>query len=145
MTSRKMYLDIDGVLVAGSSTFGLETFIAGHAVEFLSFCLANYECYWLTTHCRDGDTSHLMAYLGKASDRVLLRLSREVKPTSWSTLKTEAIDFESDFYWIDDSPLQYEIEQLEMRGVQDRWIHTDTRKDPDGLLRVMELLPATFT
>lgn len=140
MTLKKLYIDIDGVLIAGGSPYVLKPVLAGHAVKFLRFSLDNFDCYWLTSHCRHGETSHLIAYLETTNDPKILELSREVKPTSWSTLKTEAIDLTSDFYWIDDSPLQYEIELLKSHGVLERWIHTNTRKDPDGLLRVMEQL-----
>jgi hypothetical protein len=38
----------------------------------------------------------------------LEKLEDAVRPTNWDALKTEAIDFESDFYWLDDNPLQVE-------------------------------------
>lgn len=44
----------------------------------------------------------------------------------WNTLKTEAIDFDSPFIWIDDAPLEYEIEILKKKGCMQNWLHVDT-------------------
>lgn len=45
-----------------------------------------------------------------------------IKPTRWKTFKTEAIDFKSDFYWIEDQLMAHEKEILEKNNVLDRWI-----------------------
>jgi hypothetical protein len=127
-----LYLDVDGVLLAGT--------LAKHAEKFLGYCVGHYECRWLTTRCRDGDARPLMRHLGRFAGDALLQLAGLVRPTTWNTLKTDAIDPLSDFYWVDDCPLQSEQQWLVANEVFDRWIQADTRRRPDDLCRVLEVL-----
>jgi hypothetical protein len=55
-----------------------------------------------------------------------------IKPTRFGVLKTEAL--EGDFYWLDDSPLAAELQDLRQRGLSERWIEVNTRRRPDDLL-----------
>ncbi|MBN1320565.1 MAG: hypothetical protein JXA87_06980 [Thermoleophilia bacterium] len=140
-----LYLDVDGVLLGGADStgqdgLGLGVALARHAKEFLAYCTGHYDCRWLTTKCRDGDAGPLFRHLSGYAGEDLLRLAASVKPTTWNTLKTEAIDPLSDFYWVDDSLLQSEQQWLATHGILDRWIQADTRKRPDDLGRVLEEL-----
>ena len=56
----KVYLDIDGVLLTKSNTN-----VAEGAIDLLNYILQNYDCYWLTTHCRNNDRSSVIGYLSK--------------------------------------------------------------------------------
>lgn len=56
-------------------------------------------------------------------------LLQQVKATNWNTLKTEAIDFALDFYWIDDYALNAEKEILQMNGKIDSLILTNAYED----------------
>jgi len=51
-----IYLDIDGVLITknGQPALGV--------VEFLTYLTKNHTVYWLTTHCRGGE-SNAVEYL----------------------------------------------------------------------------------
>ena len=133
-----LYLDVDGVLL-GKSNLN-KVILAPYAKEFLSFCLKNFECYWLTTHCKDSETENVIRQIKEYADNFVIGLIKQILPTTWKTLKTEVIDFRSDFFWVDDSPLQYEIEQLKMNSVFHRWIEVNTRKCPDDLKRAMGIL-----
>ena len=42
----KIYLDIDGVVLKKDLT------VPEFGTEFISFLIKNYDCYWLTTHCK---------------------------------------------------------------------------------------------
>lgn len=140
MNTRLLYLDIDGVLLGKSKPDDTEIILANHAKEFLEFCLKHYKCYWLTTHCKEGDVSSVINMLKGYSDTSVIKLIKSVNPTSWKTFKTEAIDFSSDFYWVDNQPLWSETELLKKNNVLDRLILADTRKEPDALKRVMSIL-----
>lgn len=91
-----IYLDIDGVLLTkkGEPAFYVE--------KFLRCITDNFDCYWLTTHCK-GNAEHTERYLNRIFDNNRISdLLKKIKPTNWDTLKTEAIDFSSNFRWIDD-------------------------------------------
>lgn len=94
-TKKKLYLDIDGVLVTVKNTRA-----ADGVLPFLKFVTANFDCYWLTTHCK-GDAHTAFNYVVEFipnSECFLLK----IKPTNWNTLKTEAIDLDSESIWLDD-------------------------------------------
>lgn len=140
LTTKLLYLDIDGVLLGKAKHDDIEVILAKHAMEFLEYCLQHYKCYWLTTHCKEGDRTAVVNLLKNYADEYAMRLIKLINPTSWETLKTEAIDFSSDFYWLDDQLLCSEIELLKKNNVFDRWVQVDTRRNPDDLKRVISVL-----
>ena len=140
MSPELLYLDVDGVLLGKNRPQEATIVLAIHAREFLEFCLSHFDCYWLTTHCKEGDATRVLGLLRRYSDEPVMRLVKEVRPTCWRTLKTEAIDFGSDFYWIDDQLLWTEMQILREQRVLSRWIQINTRRNPDDLKRAMSLL-----
>ena len=121
-----IYLDIDGV-VLGKNEHGRIALIPNFR-SLLRYLRKNYECRWLTTHGRhnaDDVIRYLKPYLkGITSEKL-----RFIKAVPWRTLKTEAIDFDSLFIWVDDQPLQFELDILREKGCLDRWLKVDTYKD----------------
>ena len=102
-----IYLDVDGVLLNHDGT------LANHADEFLAAMVhSGHPVHWLTTRCRDGDASGVVAVIGRLVQPSTAELLTAIKPTSWATSKLEAIDLRSPFIWFDDQPLQFEIEEL---------------------------------
>ena len=69
-----------------------------------------------------------------------MEMAKIIKPVTWKTLKTEAIDLKSDFYWLDDQLLQTEREILEKAGKLGRWIKVDTRANFTDLIRTKRYL-----
>jgi hypothetical protein len=113
----KLYLDIDGVLLTTKYTQA-----APGVDAFVEFVTQHFACFWLTTHCK-GDSAPALRYLASfLQPATLERLRQAVQPTNWDTLKTEAIDVATDFYWLDDNPFQSEIAYLQTRGVADRLV-----------------------
>lgn len=135
-----LYIDIDGVILGKKSPTDIRISLANSAAEFLKFCISNFECYWLTTHCKDGKIQSIVDVMSRYADDGALSLISSIKPAVWNTLKTEAIDFESDFYWIDDSPMAGEIEVLKEHNAINRLIQVDTRKNCNDLKRVLSIL-----
>lgn len=133
-----IFIDIDGVLLGKSAATG-ECTMANHAKYFLEFCLDNFDCYWLTTHCR-GSTDTVLTYLAPYADAELCALLNKVKPTYFKTFKTEALF--GDFIWVDDQPTAYEFQVLDDNNQLDRWYQVNTRKNPDDLLSLMSSLQA---
>jgi hypothetical protein len=132
-----LYLDIDGVLLGKTDPASPKIVLANHAQQFLDFALANFDCFWLTTHCK-GDARPVLAYLRPYVPDDLMLLLAKIKPTTFDVLKTDALV--GDFFWLDDSPLAIEITWLRERGLLDRWVQVDTRKRPNDLLAAMERL-----
>ena len=111
----KLYLDIDGVLLTAKHTQA-----APGVEDFINFVTTHFECYWLTTHCK-GDNKPALKYLSQfLSPAIISKLQNTVQPTNWDTLKTEAITVTTDFYWLDDQPMQAEIAYLQANGVEHR-------------------------
>jgi hypothetical protein len=114
-----------------------EVVLAPHAEEFIDSALRHFDCYWLTTHC-DGTSESVLKVLRPYSSDSLVKKLSAVRPTRFRTLKTEALA--GDFYWLDDSPLQAEIEWLRSRGLLARWIEVNSRERPGDLLKAMGIL-----
>ena len=52
-----LYLDIDGVLL----DYNTDTYAKG-AIELIEYVTSEFDCYWLTTHCK-GDSTPAIQYL----------------------------------------------------------------------------------
>ena len=115
----KLYLDIDGVLLTTKHPQA-----ADGAAEFVEFITGHFDCYWLTTHCQ-GNAYTALNYLSEYFDRAIMTQLQTIKPTRWGALKTDAIDFDSDFIWIDDYVMQAEIVELKKHNALDSMIQED--------------------
>lgn len=105
----KIYLDIDEVILTkeGKQMPFLKEFL------LYVFNLAGDEVYWLSTHCKDGNTDRVIQHLeGKVEDDVL-EVLKIVRGTKWEDLKTEGIDLNSEFLWFDDNIFESEYRVLE--------------------------------
>ena len=129
MKRTKLYIDIDGVLLKNREDKAVEGISS-----FIRFIVSNFDCYWLTTHCK-GDAQTAMEYLSEYLTCEDLKLLQKVKATDWNTLKTEAIDFTSDFYWIDDYAMNAEKEILQMKGKLDSLILVENDSDIPAIIK----------
>lgn len=132
-----LYLDIDGVLLGKADPSSPEICLASGAEEFLAFTLDRFCCFWLTTHCQ-GRTEEVLRYLASYGSADFMALAGKVKPTQFRMMKTEALA--GDFLWLDDAPMQCELDWLSSRGWLDRWIRVDTRHWPADLIRAKQIL-----
>lgn len=130
----KLYLDIDGVLI------GKNQRIPNRIEDFLGFIFKEFDCYWLTTHCK-GDIKTVIKYLGEFYPESYEKYWRKIKSTNWDALKTEAIEFSSDFVWLDDQPLQSEMLQLSNHESISNLIIVDLQKDSE-ISRIRKILKA---
>ena len=129
----KLYLDIDGVLITTKNPRAPE------GIEiFLEYLTSNFDCYWLTTHCK-GDASGCIRYLRQYLSDDSLGYLLKVKPTLWQTLKTEAINMEESFYWLDDYPMIAEKNELEKHGKLESLIQVNLNNQ-DELGRIINEL-----
>lgn len=126
----KIYLDIDGVLLTKRHPAP-----APGAEQLLLFALQHFECYWLTTHCK-GNPQTVFSYLRPYFKPEMIEILQAVQPTNWDSMKTDAIDMTSDFYWLEDSPMQAEKAFLRKNDKMDRLIVVDLG-NPDELSNII--------
>lgn len=131
--NKKIYLDIDGVILTSKHTQPAE-----NIEDFINFVIENFNCYWLTTHCK-GDINPTIKYLSYYYNENMINILKKVKPTNWETLKTEGIDFNSDFIWLDDYPLYSEKLILEKNNCLESLIEVNLN-NKDELLRIKDEL-----
>jgi hypothetical protein len=129
-----IYLDIDGVLLANESN------LAEGAREFIKYAADNFDVYWLTTHCMNGDPAHAVEYIARVEREDLRPWLKKFKPTVWSLKKTEAIDFTKPFFWYDDDCYSEERKVLRQNNALNSWIEVDLRKYPDQMVHEIKLL-----
>lgn len=129
-----IYLDIDGVLLANEENLAIG------AVDFVKYATDNFDVYWLTTHCMDGETAHAIEYVQRATNEDIRPYLEKFKPVKWSLAKTEAIDFSKPFLWFDDDCYSGERLALNEHCVFNSWIEVDLSKYPDQLIHEIKLL-----
>ena len=148
----RLYLTVEGVLLhrrdrARRQRRGFEA--APHVLDFLTWAVYGFECYWLTSLDRSGSDTRI-----KRASRVALNLPNlpgelellffAVQPTAWENSKLEAIDLDSDFRWIENDLDQESLAGLDRRGLKDRLILCSTDQNPDDLARVRCRLEPLF-
>jgi len=131
-----LFIDIDGVLL-GKSPENNKPALANYAKDLLEYSLGNFDCYWLTTHCK-GSAETAVDYLRAYADDEFLSLAEKIKPTNFKTFKVEALF--GDFYWIDDQPTAFEFQYLDEQGLLDRWLQVNTRRDMNDLASIIDFL-----
>lgn len=131
-----IYLDVDGVLVDKT----LNT--PYYANEFIKYVCENFHdsVYWLTTRC-SGDSTTLLQQISHLYIPEVAELLKTIKPTTWSGMKTTAIDFNTPFLWFDDNLFMAEEQQLLKNRASDNYIKVDLIKDPQQLALLVSDFP----
>jgi hypothetical protein len=118
----KIYLDIDGVIINKDLT------IPEYGREFISYITTNHDCYWLTTHCKGGYNNALIHLSGCYPPSTLEELAM-MKHTNWTDLKTEAMDLDSEFIWLEDHPFESEKMVLKKAHKIDSLVIVDLNRE----------------
>ena len=131
----KIYLDIDGVILKKDLT------MPEYGKEFISFLTTNHDCYWLTTHCRGG-TNNAIDHLSKYYPPSTVEQLKKIKQTNWTDLKTEAIDLNSDFIWLEDYPFEAEKVVLNKANKIDSLITIDLKRENElkSVQKIIEMM-----
>ncbi len=132
-----LFLDIDGVLLRRRQPGLLDSFeLASGCLEFLEWAASRFQCRWISTRCRtewpDGSRRAFRladADLHKPGWAVL----DLIRPAAWTVNKPEAIDPESNFWWVDDDPIEADSEWLRVHGREDRLTMISVDHDPNAL------------
>lgn len=130
----KVYLDIDGTMIHEDLSdmyckpaAGLEDFIVA---------LRPYDTYWLTTHCTTGDPTNARRIMKAVLPEELHADIDRIKPTVWQDLKTQGIDFDSDFIWFDNDIYTGEWDKLKQCNDNQTVIEVDLRNNPRHLIEI---------
>ena len=127
---KNVYIDIDGVILTKGVVPAL------HLDKFLRYVLDKYSVFWLTSRCH-GDSKYTLSYLSKFFPEETVNLFKQIKPTNFLVDKTEAIDFNKRFFWLDNEIFESEKTTLIKNGKYDSWIEVNLIKDPNQLLHLM--------
>lgn len=139
----KVFLDIDGVLLGTDPDMPSRATLAPHALAFLEFATRHFEVFWLAPQCRGNAqdaVDHLVRH-AKLSDRErIMTVAAKVRATDYDDDRTEALPQDGDFVWFDDELSEGEMDIIKRCGWFDRWQWTDTREEPEDLLRAKKWL-----
>jgi hypothetical protein len=80
-----------------------------------------------------------LSYLAKYFDLYTIKKLSKINSTNWTTLKTEAIDFSSNFIWLEDYPFNSEKMVLTSKNVFEKLIIIDLNNDNE-LKKVSQIL-----
>ena len=149
MSGIDLYLDLDGVIIrrTGNTEFNgrVEFDVAPGTMDFLSWAVENFNCYWLTSRSHDGtydeiDRAFRFAIPTNNMAAETKNLIRALCPAQWGVEKISGIDLSRDFYWIDDNPDSGSVGALEAAGKSSRLVIASTDQRPDDLERVRKFL-----
>ncbi len=127
---QNIYLGIDGVILTRGVLPAL------HLDKFLKYITKNFTVSWLSSRCR-GSSQGTEKYLTQFLETSTIDLTRTIKPTNYSLDKTEAIDFDKDFFWLDCELFDSEKNTLKEHNNLNSWIELDLINNPDQLLQVI--------
>ncbi len=128
-----IYLDIDGVIITKDKK------IANGLVEFLEYATHNHTCFWLTTHCKN-DANRVEEHIKPILPEHVFKLVQRVKPNSWTDYKTDGINFDEDFMWLDDNLFLKEKDVLLKNNALSKLELIDLRANPNQLLDILKKL-----
>ena len=130
----KIYLDIDGTMIheeiekAGIPAIGLDEFLVA---------LRPHETYWLTTHCMNGDPQYAQKLMKKKVPEEFHADIDRIMPTAWSLLKTDALDFNSEFIWFDNEVSSQELKELQKCNDNQSLLQVDLKANPSQLSEIV--------
>ena len=130
---KDLYIDIDGVVLTKGVIPALYLEI------FLKYILKNFSVSWLSTRC-NGNSNQPANYLSRFLSEDCIKLVKKIKPTTYSIDKTEAINFNRDFYWLDNELFASEENTLKEHGKYDSWIKVNLIENPNQLLDIIKSL-----
>jgi hypothetical protein len=121
-----IYLDIDGVILTKEGK------PAKNLNLVLDYLTNNHKVYWLTTHCK-GNAKDTVNYITRYFKPETIKYLNKISATNWRTNKTEAINFNKDFFWLDDYIIDSERKELIKNNSWSSYIDIDLKHNPDIL------------
>ena len=112
-----IYLDIWGTLYKTASSIE-------DRIELLDYILEKCpdSTYWLTTYCQYGVNRAEDVLSREFPLEFAHKVAEKVQVADWETLKTEGIDFDQPFLWLDDNCASSEHEVLKSKEAEQNYI-----------------------
>lgn len=131
---RKMYIDVDGVLVVWDRKYNCVELARGFG-RLMRFCkIHEIQPYWLTSWSKNPTT--LLGLESLLWPTICPTMARP-KIAPWEETKAKVVDLKSDFVWIEDGLGARDLEILEQHNLSDRFFMADGL-DQECLLRFMD-------
>ena len=142
-----LYLDVDGTLITTNERAKQQSnYTVGlGCLELLQYVTSQFECRWLTFHARAGYLNGISRVFREALKVHSLhdewkRVMDLITPASWCSKKTDGINFDEDFLWIDDDVSSIDLEVISNRGATGRLVKAHLNHFPSELFRLREIL-----
>ena len=136
-----LFMDVDGVLLRRRNSTIFDAFeLAPGCLEFLEWATARFQCRWLTSRARTGwpdGIRRAFRAAGTALGDPRWAVLELIEPAAWETNKSEALDPEAEFWWVDDDPTEEDRDWLRAHGCEDRLIEISTETHPDALTQLI--------
>ena len=148
----RLYLGVEGVLLHqyDRAKGARRRFkMTRYGLPFLEWAINGFYCSWLTALNHDGGDHRIRRALAIALGYPKLPsefdlLFEFVQPTYWETTMVEAIDLQSNFYWIANNPDTTSLTALDRRGLTDRLILSSTLDSPDDIAGLQVRLESAY-
>jgi hypothetical protein len=129
-----MYIDIDGVLVVWDQEYNCIELSRGYG-RLMRFCkIHDIQPYWLSCWNRNPDS---LVGLKSLLWPTICPTMAHPEIAQWERAKAEAVDFGSDFVWIEDGLAEQDRNTLEQHDKGDRFFMADGL-DPNCLFKFMD-------
>ena len=126
-----IYLDIYGTLIANASPIE-------DRVALLEYVLDNFpgHVYWLTSY----QANRIPDVLAREYDNQLIqRLDSEVQYVNSDIYKSDSIDFDGDFLWLDDNCSEADYYALKTHNKLANFIHI-IPNDPSSIKNALDII-----
>ena len=133
-----IYLDIWGTLYRTAAPIE-------DRMALLSYILEKCpeSTFWLTTYCKHGENRSEEVLSREFPLEFAKAVAQTVKIAEWGSLKTEGIDFQRPFFWLDDNCSTPERMILKGHNAEANFIAMNPL-DPDSAKRALALIRARF-
>ncbi len=131
-----IYLDIWGTLYKTASPIE-------DRMKLLEYILEKCPdtTYWLTTYCQYGINRAEDVLAREFPPEFAHQVAEKVQVAEWETLKTEGIDFDRPFLWLDDNCASAEFTVLKSKAAEQNYIAMDPF-DPASARNALEQIRA---
>lgn len=147
-----IYIGVEGVILKRTSrSMGARRGFAmtRYGLTFLEWAIYGFDCFWLTRLNRDGGSGRVRSAFRIALEQSVLPgevdlLLECIRPTVWDLAMAEAIDLNSNFRWIANTPDESAWGILKRRGLERNIIATPPLDRPEDIAKIQLQLESLY-